>query len=232
MQPGIQRVVSRGIIDCLPLVVAVIPWGILCGSMAIDVGLTGVESVLMSVLIFAGAAQLGALVLFGAGASLASLLSSTAVISSRHLLYSASFRDDVKHKPRWLRLLIAFVLTDEMFALVMAYKRQNGQFNTRYALATGFTFYFGWILATIAGVLLGEYLPNLQQYGLEFAIAATFIALVVPSIKDRPTLVATLISFILSALFHHWQLPQALLIATAIGMIAGMALVKTKQVTA
>lgn len=232
MQPSIQRIVPRGIIDCLPLVVAVIPWGILCGSMAIDVGLTAVESVLMSVLIFAGAAQLSALVLMGGGASLASLLSSTAVISSRHLLYSASFRDDVKHKPRWLRLLIAFVLTDEMFALVMAYKRQHGQFNTAYALATGFTFYIGWILATLAGVALGEYLPNLQQYGLEFAIAATFIALVVPSIKDQPTLAATLVSFTLSALFHHWQVPQALLIATAIGMSAGMLLAKTKQVAA
>lgn len=216
-----MRICLKGIMDIMPLSLAVVPWGILCGSLAISAGLTSIQAQLMSLLVFAGAAQLAGISLIGAGGTAASIYSSTFVISSRHLLYSAVFREYVQKCSFAVRGVVAFFLTDEMFAVTIAYIDKHRQFSLAYALASGICFYVVWNIATYIGIVAGHNIENLEQLGLEFAIAATFIAIVIPSIKDKSTLVSVLASGASVLVLSWFELAQGLIIATVIGMVAG-----------
>lgn len=211
----------QAIIDVIPLSLAVIPWGILCGSLAIEAGLSAWQAQLMSLLIFAGAAQLSGINLMGAGTTLTGLLNSTAMISSRHLLYSAAFEKDIRHLSLPKRVLFAFLLTDEMFAVVTAYQEKYGKFIYRYAIISGATFYAVWNIATLVGILSAKSISNIDELGLDFAIAAIFIAMTVPRIKGFPLLMAAGISGALAVWFELIHFKHGLMVAGLIGMAVG-----------
>ncbi|WP_420481352.1 AzlC family ABC transporter permease, partial [Aeromonas veronii] len=109
----------RATLDILPLSISVIPWGILCGALALQAGLSPLQAQLMSLLVYAGAAQLSATTLFGAGTPLLLIMGSTVVITSQHLLYGFTFRRDVLPLSLRWRASLAFFLTDEMFAVAL-----------------------------------------------------------------------------------------------------------------
>ncbi|WP_409525768.1 AzlC family ABC transporter permease [Nitrincola sp. MINF-07-Sa-05] len=218
------------ILDILPLALAVVPWGILCGSLALQSGLTSLQAQFMSLVVFAGAAQLAALGLIsGGGGNPVAILGSTAVVSSRHLLYSAVFRPDVLALPLRWRLSLAFLLTDEMFAVTAAHKHRTGYFSPLYALISGLVFYLVWNLSTLTGIVLGSLFTGIEHLGFDFAIAVTFIAMVVPAIDTRPRLAAVLVSALLSVVCQMLQVPQGLLWASLIGMTVGYLLSKNKE---
>ncbi|WP_017222663.1 AzlC family ABC transporter permease [Moritella dasanensis] len=214
-------VMSGAVIDIMPLALATVPWGILCGSLAIKIGLTAIQAQLMSLLVFAGAAQLASITIMGATGAISSIFSSTFVISSRHLLYSAVFREHVRQLSFLSRICIAFFLTDEMFAVTCAYIEKHRVFSALYALSAGITFYVVWNLSTFAGIVAGQYIPNLESMGLEFAIAATFIAIVIPTIKDVSILISAVVSGFSVLLFSIYIPDYALIVATFCGMLAG-----------
>ncbi|MGK0438351.1 MAG: putative branched-subunit amino acid permease, partial [Paracoccaceae bacterium] len=135
----------------MPLSLAVIPWGVLTGALAIEAGFSAFQAQLMSLIVFAGAAQLSAITLIAAGSSFASIFASTVVISSRHLLYSITFRQHVEALPLRLRLLIGFLLTDEMFAVSQAHSNRSGTFSALFAIVSGATFYLFWNISTLLG---------------------------------------------------------------------------------
>ena len=211
----------KGVIDIMPLSLAVVPWGILCGSLAISAGLTAIQAQLMSLLVFAGAAQLAGISLLGAGGTASAIYSSTFVISSRHLLYSAVFREYVHKCSFAVRGVVAFFLTDEMFAVTIAYIDKHKRFSLVYALSSGICFYLIWNLATFIGIVAGQQIENIEKLGLEFAIAATFIAIVVPSIKDKSALVSVLVSGSCVLILSVLEIEQGLIVATIIGMVSG-----------
>ena len=103
----------------LPLSVAVIPWGILAGSAAINAGLSVMQAVGMSALVFAGAAQLVSLSMLMTGASLLSILITVFFLTSQHFIYALSLREEVKPWSLKRRLSIGFLLTDELYATAM-----------------------------------------------------------------------------------------------------------------
>lgn len=215
------KIMGQAVVDIFPLALATVPWGVLCGSLAITVGLTPLQAQLMSLLIFAGAAQLAALTILGSVGSLSSIFSSTFVISSRHLLYSAVFREYVRQSSLGLRCSIAFFLTDEMFVVTCTYMEKHKKFSAVYALSSGITFYVIWNISTFSGIVAGQYIPNLEHLGLEFAIAATFIAIVIPSIKNRSTLVSVVSSGLSAIILSIFMEEYALITATFIGMFCG-----------
>ncbi|PIE46194.1 MAG: branched-chain amino acid ABC transporter permease [Gammaproteobacteria bacterium] len=204
---------------CISL--AVIPWGILCGSLAIEAGLSAWQAQLMSLLIFAGAAQLSGVNLIGTGTTLSGLLNSTLMISSRHLLYSAAFEKDIRHLSLPKRILFAFLLTDEMFAVVTAYQEKYGKFIYRYAIISGAVFYAVWNVATLIGIISAKSIGHIDELGLDFAIAAIFIAMTVPRIKGFSLLMAAGISGILAVWFELTQFKHGLMVAGLIGMAVG-----------
>ena len=216
------QVIRQATLDVMPLAIATIPWGILCGSLAIQIGLTSLQAQLMSLLVFAGAAQLAALTLMGAGGAVSTIYSSTLIISSRHLLYSAVFREHVLKYHFSVRTTLAFLLTDEMFALTCAYIDKHKSFNLLYAFITGLVFYVVWNISTFCGIYLGQQLPDLSHYGLEFAIAATFIALVIPSLKSSASLLSVVASGVCALVLTSLNSEFTLVISTLLGMFVGV----------
>ncbi|MHC6529643.1 AzlC family ABC transporter permease [Vibrio proteolyticus] len=214
-----RKLFWRGTVAMIPLSVAVIPWGLLAGSFAIDAGLNTLESQALSAILFAGSAQLVATGMLKAGAGLATLLLTTFFITSRHFLYSVSMRQKVSPLPLKWRLTLGFLLTDELFAVCG--QQSEKQFNRWYALGAGLSFYLAWNAATLAGIIAGSYIPALNQLGLEFAVAATFIALVIPHVVNLPVVTAVMVSLVLSVMLNHWQVEGALMIASIGGMLAG-----------
>ena len=220
MSPSLARTAYiKGSIACLPLSLAVAPWGLLAGSMAIEANLTPLESQGLSAIVFAGAAQLVAIGMLKSGANLFSILLTTLLLTSQHLLYGLSMRPVLSELPTRWRLALGFLLTDEFFALVSQHDRQ--QFNRWYAFGVGFTFYLAWNLFTLAGIILGQSIPHLDQLGLDFSIAATFVALIAPTVRNLPTVVCVAVALFCSVLFSYWHWETALVAAGLLGMAAG-----------
>ncbi len=212
---------ARGAVAVIPLSLACAPWGLLAGSMAIDAQFTPLQAQGLSAIVFAGAAQLVAIGMVKSGASLISIVLTTLLLTSQHLLYGMHLRPILSPLKRRWRMSLGFLLTDEFFALVSHYDRQR--FNRWYALGVGLTFYIAWNLFTLAGIVLGKSIPGLDQLGLEFSIAATFIALITPVVRDVPTVVCVAVSLLFSVWlsFLHWE--SAVVVSGVLGMSAGYA---------
>lgn len=209
----------NGIVAVLPLCIAVLPWGVLAGSFAIEAGLSAIEAQAMSAILFAGSAQLVAIGMFKAGVGIGTLLLTTFFITSRHLLYSVTLREKISPLPfRW-RFVLGYWLTDELFAVCANQSKE--EFNRWFALGAGGAFYLIWNLATFAGIVAGSFIPSLTELGLDFAVAATFIALVVPTMTSKPIVASVVVSLVASVVSTAYQIEGALMIASILGMLAG-----------
>ncbi|MCW8832426.1 MAG: AzlC family ABC transporter permease [Colwellia sp.] len=215
------KMVQKGIIDMMPLNLAVLPWGILCGSLAIQRGLSELEAILMPALVFAGSVQLVVIELMNNNAPLATILFTAFIISSRHFLYGLALRDKIKNLPMQWRGSLGFLLTDELFALSGDTKALKGKLRLIYAVAAGGSFYLCWLLWNIIGIVAGNYLPDLTSIGLDFAIAVTFIALVVPSITNLAMLITVVVAGVLSVIFKLMAWELGLVLASLIAMYCG-----------
>ncbi|MCG9771477.1 AzlC family ABC transporter permease [Pseudoalteromonas piscicida] len=213
----------------LPLNLAVLPWGILCGSLAVQNGFTPLEAQLMSLLVFAGSAQLVAIELIAKDTALITLLATTFIISARHLLYGLAIRNKMIDKPLKWRGPIAFFLTDELFAFSHHHRAYQGKLRLVYALIAGGSFYVAWNLWTLIGIVAGQFLPDLTNLGLDFAIAAIFIALVVPSINALPVLFACLTSAVTILVFKLIHFEFGLIASALLGMSVGYVLQSKKE---
>lgn len=209
----------RGAVAVLPLSLACAPWGLLVGSLAIGAGFTPLEGQGFSAIVFAGAAQLVAIGMIKSGASLLSILITTLLLTSQHLLYAMHMRPSIAPMSARWRLGLGFVLTDEFFALNS--QQRSAAFDRWYALGTGFTFYVAWNIFTLIGLLLGRSIANLESLGLEFSIAATFVALITPLVKSVPVVICVAVSLGCSVWFSWLGWQSALVLSGLAGMLAG-----------
>jgi predicted branched-subunit amino acid permease len=224
----VTRAFFNGVVKILPLCFAVLPWGLLAGSMAIQAGLTTLQAVGMSALVFAGAAQLMTLGLVMAGTPALTIIISVFLITTQHYLYALYLREHISRQPLKHRLMLGFLLTDELFAVSI--KKQ--QHYIYYLLGAGSCFYLCWVLFSLCGVLLAASVPNLDQYHLDFSIVATFIAIVIPFIKNLNTLVGVLVSVILTVVFLSLGIKSAAILAGVIGMLTATCLQNLRERTA
>ena len=226
---GLAAASRKGAADMLPLSLAVLPWGILFGSLAVQRGFSWLEAQLFSGIIFGGAVQIVTVELIADNASMLTVLFSAFIISSRHFLYGLTLRERLSPQPLRWRLGLGFLLTDELFALSGDRRAYQSRFRLYYALGAGGSFYLAWNLWTFIGIVAGASLPDLTQLGLDFAIAATFIALVVPEIKTLATLVSVLVAAIGGILFSLWQWELGLVCAAMLAMFSGYLCAKIQR---
>jgi 4-azaleucine resistance transporter AzlC len=217
---------TQGARDMLPMLLGAIPFGIIFGSLAGAAGLSVGQTIGMSLLVFAGSAQFIALSLLGAGVGLAVLLLTTVVVNLRHALYSASLQPFVRHLPTRWRVPLAFWLTDEAYAVVQhRYAEQDASPNKHwYFLGAALAMYVNWQLCTLVGVIFGQNVPNLGAWGLDFAMLATFIGIVVPMLRNRPQVAAALAAAAVALLCHELPYKLGLLAAAFSGILVGVVL--------
>lgn len=206
-----------GAVNMLPLCLSVLPWGILAGSMAVQSGLSIEQSVGMSAIVFAGAAQLVSLSLVMSGASFFTVVVSVFFITAQHFLYGLTLRSHVSRMKVHHRLPIGFLLTDELFALSSANK-DTGTLTCGYLIGAGITFYLSWNLFSLLGILMASSVPDLDKYHLDFSIVATFITIVVPMIKKSSVLGGVIYSLLMATLLSWLHIGGAIVLAGITGM--------------
>ncbi|WP_247712395.1 AzlC family ABC transporter permease [Morganella morganii] len=210
-----------GALHITPLNLAVVPWAILAGSMAVDSGLTFAQSVAMSAMVFAGAAQLVTLGLLNSGAGVITIIVSVFFITSQHLLYGLTLRPHVCPFSPLQRAGIGFLLTDELFAVSVA-GRQRLSF--AYLFGAGLSFYLVWVLVSILGIVLAHSISDLSQLRLDFSVVATLLAIVVPLIKSKSALAGALLSFVVTIMLTRAGIQGSAVIAGVSAMLLAVLL--------
>lgn len=214
----------HGARDIVPMIVGAIPFGIIFGTLAGGAGLSAWQAIGMSMLVFAGSSQFIAITLLSGGAGAAVVLLTTFVVNLRHALYSATLQPFVRHLPARWRMPLAFWLTDEAFAVVQhRYAEPDASpFKHWYYLGAALAMYLNWQLSTLVGVAFGQAVPNLAGWGLDFAMIATFVGIVVPMLRNRPQVAAALVAAVVALLAHAWPYKLGLMAAALAGIVVGV----------
>ncbi|MDK3006643.1 AzlC family ABC transporter permease [Providencia rettgeri] len=215
-----QKAMMNGAVHTAPLNLAVIPWGVLAGSMAVETGLDFWQSLAMSAMVFAGAAQLVTLGLLNSGAGYITIIISVFFITSQHLLYGLTLRPQVKDFTTPQRLSIGFLLTDELFAISAA-KRQSLSFP--YLFGAGFSFYLVWLITSLCGIAMANIVGDLSRLHLDFSVVATLLAIVVPLTRKISTLCGVIFSLVVAIILSMYSFSSAIVIAGVGGMFVSVA---------
>jgi 4-azaleucine resistance transporter AzlC len=206
------------------MLVGAAPFGVIFGTLAIGSGLPVWLTLGMSLLVFGGSSQFVAVSLIGSGTALPVIWLTTFVVNLRHALYSATLLPYARTMPACWRWALAFWLTDETFAVVENQLRHhtNVQDGARYWLGSSLAMYFNWQIWTLVGVLLGQSMPVLATLGLDFAMVATFAAIVALQLRERPVLFAALVAGGVALLARDLPYKMGLMLAAVSGVATGV----------
>ncbi|WDY59436.1 AzlC family ABC transporter permease [Pseudomonas sp. PSKL.D1] len=206
----------------LPLTTGVLPFGLITGVTAIGMGLSPLEAMGMTLLFYSGSAQMAVMQLMQNGALPVTMVVTALVINLRFLMYSAALAPHLSDQPRRRTWPMSYMLADQCFALFsLKFGAQGpGPFAFAYFAGTAVVMWLGWNLSVLAGVLLGAGIP--ESWSLGFAIPLSFLALLVPSIRNPATLGAAIVGGALAVLAHDLPYNLGLLVASVGGVSTGL----------
>ncbi|MFZ5857703.1 MAG: AzlC family ABC transporter permease [Chloroflexota bacterium] len=205
----------------LPLLVGVFPFGMIYGTLAINAGIPLAAAQAMSSILFAGSSQFAFAQLVHESTPALIIVLTIAVINLRHMLYSASlapFMHDLSM--RW-KILLSYLMTDEAYAVaVLNYERVGGTAGAHYYfLGAGLALWSTWQVSSALGLWVGAALP--ASLPLDFALPLTFIAMVVPALKNRPAVAAALSAGLVALLAYSLPYKLGLILAALTGIVVG-----------
>ncbi len=176
----------------------------------------------MSAIVFAGSAQFIVAQLVGTGTAGLVIVMVVFVVNLRHALYSASVAPHVKNLNKGWKLLLSYLLTDEAYAVTITRYNREGDSDTAhwYFFGAGLTLWTSWQISTAAGIFIGAQIP--ASWPLGFILPLTFIALVVPALKDRAGVLAALVAGIVGLAAFGLPYKTGLLLAAFIGILTGL----------
>lgn len=213
-----------GVKALLPILLGVIPFGMISGIAVTQTHIPPVSGFVMSLLIFSGAALIVALQLIATGAPAFVVFFSALLVNLRFMIYSASLAPFFKQLSAGWKGLLAYLLSDQAYAASINHLSGSPapQVAWLHFFGSGLTMWLAWQVSVAIGMLLGARLP--ASWSLEFTIPLTFLALAVPAIKDRFTAAAALVAAVAAVLANSAPFKLGLVIAAIIGILAGMLL--------
>jgi 4-azaleucine resistance transporter AzlC len=224
-----------GIRHILPILLGVIPFGLIYGVSARSAGIPVIAAQAMSFIVFAGSAQFVTVQLISAGVPVAIIILTACLLNLRHALYSASLAPYLQRLPLRFQMLLAYLLTDEAYAVTITHYRQPEDAPKPeakpeakpapkhwYFFGAGLMLWTTWQISTAVGILLGANIPG--SWSLDFALPLTFIALVVPALETRAEWAAAAAAGIVAVLAAALPLNLGLIGATLTGMVIGLLL--------
>ncbi|MBN2115079.1 MAG: AzlC family ABC transporter permease [Anaerolineales bacterium] len=213
----------------IPLLIGVFPFGMIYGALALNAGLSTAASQLMSSVVFAGSAQFITAQLVHEATPGFVIVLTIAVVNLRHMLYSASLAPYIASLPARWKVLLSYLLTDEAYAPTILHYEKEGA--TPYAhwfwLGAGFALWFNWQIATALGIFLGASIPD--SWSLDFALPLTFIAMVVPVLKNRAAIAAALSAGLVALIASSLPYKLGLILAALVGILIGTILEDRKS---
>src|SRR5262245_6008359 len=218
------RELRAGVRAELTILPSDVPFGLVYGATAVAAGLSGPLTIASSAIVCAGSAQMIGVKLLGAGAPVLLVVATALIVNLRHVLYGLSLLPRFAHLPRRWRLFLAYLLTDESYAVVATRPEAEARAPHAhwYMVGAGLALWCSWVASTALGVWVGARLP--VGLNLDLVVAMTFIGLLVPSLEGRAGVVAALTAGLLAPLAASLPLRAGVLVASLAGVAAGYAL--------
>tara|TARA_B100001109_G_C18746347_1_gene419128 strand:+ start:97 stop:789 length:693 start_codon:yes stop_codon:yes gene_type:complete len=212
------EIFKSGILDISPLLIPVIPFGIIFGAIGIEMGFTPTITYATSLIIFGGASQIVFIQLLSGGASSLIAVTSVGVVNSRHFLYGAVLTEYLEKLTLTKKLLLSYIITDQTFAVSNIYLKKNksNQYNYYHLIGSGITLWLTWQISTILGIFLGSIVPD--ELGLKFAIPLTFIAIIINEFRKLDHVLIMVISGISSLIFFNIPFKAYVIVSPLIGL--------------
>jgi predicted branched-subunit amino acid permease len=222
--PGHPSVVRRALLDAIPLVTGYLPFGFVLGATVTESSVGNLPGFASSPLIFAGAAQLAVVELLDSGAGLAVVVATAWVINLRHVMYSGAIAPWFRDAPLRWRLFAPYVMADPVYSFAVVRFPEIGEprLQRRYWAVFGGFLWLCWTTMTGVGIVLGARLPDAMQ--LELAVPMVFLALLVPTVTDRPTLAAAATGGLVTVAAAGLPLHLGLITGILAGVLVGLAL--------
>ena len=221
------KVFLKGIIDVSPLMIPVIPFGLIFGILAIDIGFSPLETMGMSLIIFGGASQIVLLQLFSGGASSLVIISSVGAVNSRHLLYGAVVSEHLSDLKLIWKIFISYFLIDQAFARSNEFLKENKDKNKYFHLiGGGATCWVIWQSTTFLGIILGAAIP--EKLGLSFAVPLTFLAILINDFRKIINVIVIIVSgFVATIGFDYIPYKAYVIVAATAGLLTATILTIT-----
>ncbi|MBV1787333.1 AzlC family ABC transporter permease [Marinobacterium sp. D7] len=223
-KPEEKQAFISGVQALLPLIPGVIPFGLVTGITATEQGLSPLTTMGMTLLFYAGSAQLVALQLLREDVLPLVILFTVLVVNLRFMMYSASIAPHVHSLPRRWKWPLSYMLSDQAYALsILKFTAADASKNVHYFFAgTAIAMWLSWIISVMLGIVLGTGIP--ASWSLDFAIPLAFLAILVPAIKNSPHLAAASVGGLVAVLAIDAPYNLGLLLAAICGILAGVTL--------
>jgi 4-azaleucine resistance transporter AzlC len=208
----------------LPILIGVMPFGMIYGALAVSNGIPFWPALGMSSIVFAGSAQFIAVSLIAQGTPFVLIVLTTFIVNLRHALYGAALAPHLRRFGGGWKALLAYLLTDEAFAVVIVHYSQEKESQNKhwYFLGAALALWSTWQTTTLIGILLGARIP--PSWGLDFILPISFIALVVPPLKTRPAVASAAVAALVAVVAAGLPYQLGLMAAAAAGILMGLAL--------
>ena len=208
----------KGFYDVSPLLLPVVPFGIIFGAIGIELGFGPYITYATSIIIFSGASQIVFFQLLSNGASTIIAITSSSVVSTRHLLYGAVVAQYLSKLSLMWKIFLSYLLTDQAFAVSQEFfkKNSNDEYKHYHLLGAGLTLWIVWQLTTVIGILLGSIVP--EELGLSFTIPLTFLALLINYFRKIDHLIVIFLSGLSSILFYDAPLKSYIILSCVISL--------------
>lgn len=206
----------------LPSLVGALPFGLITGVAGTAAGLSPVETAGLSVFAFSGIAQLVVCQLLATASPAPVMLLAAVVVSLRFLMYSAALAPHLGHLPLRWKIALAYVTTDQGFASSVSHFQQSSGVTNRewYHLGGGIAQWVPWQITVAIGAVLGAHVP--AHWSLDFAVPLTFLAMLIPAIKDRGTAIAASVAGVTTLGAVGLPFRLGLIVAALVGIAAGL----------
>lgn len=208
----------------------IVPFGMLTGVVTVSAGVAPLKAIIMTVFMFAGAAQISVAQLISENSSAIIIVATALMINLRFIMYSASITPYLGHMNFWTRVFLSYTLSDQAYASsIVEFKRRECRFQR-------LPFFFGaclslwslWMVTAICGIFFGALIP--PEWSFDFAVPLTFLALLVPNLSDSPSIAAAVVAAVVAIICVSLPYNAGLMIGTFAGIATGVLLNRRKGV--
>jgi predicted branched-subunit amino acid permease len=223
MLPNARSEFLAGCRDMSPVLIGTVPFGFVAGVAAVGAGMTPVQGIALSVFAFSGIAQLVVAQLVAAQSPVVLTLAAALIVSLRFLMYSAALSPHVAHLPARWRVPLAYLMTDQGFAMGVHIYAQPGDRRLRHwhVLGSGVTLWVVWQASVVAGAVLGAQVP--AAWSLDFVVTLSFLVLLAPALRTRADLAAAVVAGAVVLVAAGLPYKLSLVTASLAGIAAGVA---------
>ncbi|HDR8244574.1 branched-chain amino acid transporter AzlC [Bacillus thuringiensis] len=223
----------KGVKDCIPTLLGYLSIGIAAGVIQKTAGLSITEITLISLILYAGSAQFIAAGMIAASSSLTAIIITIFFVNLRHILLSAALAPYFRHLSPLRNMLVGSLLTDETFGVAISEAAKKKQISEKWMHGLNITAYLNWLIANLAGAFLAQWISNPEKFGLEFALPAMFIGILILTMLGRSKIkldivVAIIAVFIAVGSSFMLSSSMGVIVATIIASTVGMVVEKWK----